>query len=78
MTTTPGDNRPAPEPFEVAGRVEAAHREIDELLKLGLLTSGRAERIKRSLTSEAIEQYYHQGMRLTDIVDLYRDLTELG
>jgi hypothetical protein len=78
MTTTPNDNRPAPEPLEVAGRVNAAHREVDELLKLGLLISVRAERIKRLLTSEAIEQYYHQGMRISEIVDLYRDLTEPG
>jgi hypothetical protein len=78
MTTTPDDNRPAPGPLEVTGRIEAAHREVDELLKLGCLTSGRAERIKRLLTSEAVEQYYHQGMRLSEIVDLYRDLAELG
>lgn len=78
MTTTPDDHYPTPEPPEAAGRVAAAHREVDELAKLGLLTSGRAEKIKRLLTSEAIERYEQEGMRLSDIVDLYRDLTEAG
>lgn len=78
MTTTPDDHPPAPEPPEAAGRVEAAHREVDELVKLGLLTPGRAQKIKRMLTREAIEQYDHEGMRLSEIVDLYRDLTEPG
>lgn len=76
--TTSDDNPPAPQPLEVAAGVKAAHREVDELVKLGLLTSGRAEKIKRLLTSEAIERYEQEGMRLSDIVDLYRDLTEPG
>lgn len=78
MTTTPDDHSPAPELAEAAGRVEAAHREVDELVKLGLLIPGRAEKIKRMLTREAIEKYDREGMRLSEIVDLYRDLTEPG
>lgn len=76
MTTTSGDNHPAPEPLEVAGRVDTAHREVDELLKLGIIGPARTEQLKKLLTAEAIEQHEQDGMSISDMVDMYRDLTD--
>lgn len=58
------------------GMMAAAHREIEELQKLGLIASDRAEQLKRALTSEAIKQHDEDGMSIREMVDMYRDLTE--
>lgn len=58
------------------GLTAAAHREVDELLKLGLIGEQRAEQLKRLLITEAIEDHDQDGMSIRDMVDMYRDLTE--
>jgi uncharacterized protein YbjT (DUF2867 family) len=54
----------------------AAHREIDELVKLGVIAPARAERLKKWLTAEAVERHEQDGMSISDMVDMYRDLTD--
>jgi len=54
----------------------AAHREIDALCGVGTIDAHRAEVLKRLLTAEAVERHDQDGMSLSDIIDMYRDLTE--
>jgi hypothetical protein len=58
------------------GLTAAAHREVDALLKLGVISIKRAEQLKRLLITEAIEGHEQEGMSIREIVDMYRDLTE--
>ena len=54
----------------------AAHREVDALCSIGIIDAPQAEVLKRLLTAEAVEQHDQDGMSISDIVDMYRDLTE--
>lgn len=54
----------------------AAHREIDALCGVGTIDAHRAEVMKRLLTAEAVERHDQDGMSISDIIDMYRDLTE--
>ncbi|MGH8303224.1 MAG: hypothetical protein ACRET5_17380 [Steroidobacteraceae bacterium] len=58
------------------GLTAAAHREVDELLKLGMIPEHRAEQLKRLLITEAIEDHDQDGMSIREIVDMYRDVIE--
>jgi hypothetical protein len=53
---------------------DAAHREIDALLELGVIDAQQAGELKRLITSEVIEQYDRDGMSIADIIDMYRDM----
>lgn len=54
----------------------AAHREVDALCSLGIIDAHRADELKRLLTAEAVEQHDQDGMSISDIIDMYRDMTE--
>jgi len=54
----------------------AAHREVDALCGLGIIDAHRASELKQLLTAEAVEQHDQDGMSISDIVDMYRDMTE--
>lgn len=75
MTTSTGDNRPAPEDPKIEGGMAAAHREIDGLLKLGVINARAATQLKQRLTRERIEQHDQDGMSISDMIDMYRDLS---
>jgi hypothetical protein len=54
----------------------AAHREVDALCGLGTIDVHRAKALKRLLTAEAVERHDQEGMSISDIIDMYRDMTE--
>lgn len=54
----------------------ATDREIDALSELGVIDAHQADELKRLITSEAIEQHDQDGMSISDIIDMYRDMTE--
>lgn len=58
------------------GLTATAHREVDELLKLGVIGEHRAAQLKRLLITEAIEDHDQDGMSIREIVDMYRDVIE--
>lgn len=53
-----------------------ADREIDALSELGVIDAHQKDELKRLITSEAIEQHDRDGMSISDIIDMYRDMTE--
>lgn len=75
MTSSTSDNRSAPEEPKIEGRMAAAaHREVDELLKLGVIRAQEAKLLKQRLTRERVEQHDQDGMSVSDMIDMYRDL----
>lgn len=53
-----------------------ADREIDELSQLSVIDAHQADELKRLITSKAIEQHDQDGMTISDIIDMYRDMME--
>ena len=53
-----------------------SHREVDALCSLGIIDAHRADELKRLHTAEAVEQHDQDGMSISDIIDMYRDMTE--
>lgn len=74
MTSSTSDNRSAPEDPKIDGRMVAAHREIDELRKLRVINAKQASQLEKLLTRERIEQHDQDGMSVSDMIDMYRDL----
>ena len=60
-----------------ASDVANVHLEVDELAKLGVLTSERASLLKRRLTADIVEEHQNTGMRISELIDLYNDLAAL-
>lgn len=58
------------------GLESAAHREVDALCGLGTIDAHRAGELKRLLTAQTIEQHDQDGMSISEIIDMYRDMTE--
>lgn len=74
MTTTTSNNGSPSEELEKTRGLLAAHREVEALLKLGVISPQRAEQLKQVLTPELIEQHDQDGMTVSDMIDMYRDL----
>lgn len=75
MSSSTSDNRSGPnDPKMKGGIVAAAHREVDELLKLGVISAQQATLLKQRLTRERVEQHDREGMSVSDMIDMYRDL----
>jgi hypothetical protein len=54
----------------------ATDREIYALSEIGVIDAHQADELKRLITSEVIEQYDQDAMSISEIIDMYRDMTE--
>ena len=54
--------------------LDRVRTEIDELVRLNVLTSELAQTLKHRLSGRVVASHLQDGMTITEIIDMHRDL----